>query len=181
MLRMMSDQKRILIVGGVAGGASCAARLRRLDESVEIVVFERGPYVSFANCGLPYYVGNVIKEERALLVASRGLFRTRFNVDVQTETEVTAIDRHARTITVLDGRTGVSRAERYDVLVLSPGAAPIRPQLPGVELPGVFAVRTIPDSRRIRLRPRSGIHGRRDHIDARRGGDHRHRRRGLEQ
>ncbi len=148
--RIGGAPRRVLIVGGVAGGASCAARLRRLDESVEIVVFERGPYVSFANCGLPYYVGNVIKEERALLVASRGLFRTRFNVDVQTETEVTAIDRHARTITVLDGRTGVSRAERYDVLVLSPGAAPIRPPLPGVELPGVFAVRTIPDSRRIR-------------------------------
>jgi len=140
----------VLIVGGVAGGASCAARLRRLNESVEIVVFERGPYVSFANCGLPYYVGNVIADERALLVASREMFRTRFNVDVQTETEVTGIDPHARTITARDGRTGSSRTERYDALVLSPGAAPIRPLLPGVDLPGVFAVRTIPDSRRIR-------------------------------
>jgi NADPH-dependent 2,4-dienoyl-CoA reductase/sulfur reductase-like enzyme/rhodanese-related sulfurtransferase len=140
----------VLIVGGVAGGASCAARLRRLNESVEIVVFERGPYVSFANCGLPYYVGNVIADERALLVASREMFRTRFNVDVQTETEVTGIDRRACTITVRDGRTGTSRTERYDALVLSPGAAPIRPPLPGVDLPGVFAVRTIPDSRRIR-------------------------------
>jgi NADPH-dependent 2,4-dienoyl-CoA reductase/sulfur reductase-like enzyme/rhodanese-related sulfurtransferase len=140
----------VLIVGGVAGGASCAARLRRLDESVEIVVFERGPYASFANCGLPYYVGNVIADERALLVASREMFRTRFNVDVQTETEVTGIDRRACTITVRDGRTGTSRTERYDALVLSPGAAPIRPPLPGVDLPGVFAMRTIPDSRRIR-------------------------------
>jgi NADPH-dependent 2,4-dienoyl-CoA reductase/sulfur reductase-like enzyme/rhodanese-related sulfurtransferase len=140
----------VLIVGGVAGGASCAARLRRLDESVEIVVFDRGPYVSFANCGLPYYVGNVIADEHALLVASPELFRARFNVEVQTETEVTRIDRSAHTITVRDGRTGTSRTERYDVLVLAPGAAPIRPPLPGVDLPGVFAVRTIPDSRRIR-------------------------------
>ena len=145
-----SGRRRVLIVGGVAGGASCAARLRRLDQSVEIVVFERGPYVSFANCGLPYYVGNVISDERALLVASREMFRTRFNVDVQTETEVTAIERSARVITVRDLRTGTSRTERYDALVLSPGAAPIRPPLPGVDLPGVFAVRTIPDSRRIR-------------------------------
>ena len=142
--------RRVLIVGGVAGGASCAARLRRLDESLEIVVFDRGPYVSFANCGLPYYVGNVIPDERSLLVASAEMFRERFNVQVQTETEVTGIDRQACTITVRDARTGSSRAERYDSLVLSPGAAPIRPLLPGVDLPGVFAVRTIPDSRRIR-------------------------------
>ena len=142
--------RRVLIVGGVAGGASCAARLRRLDEAVEIVMFERGPYVSFANCGLPYYVGNVIADERSLLVASPERFRARFNVEVQTETEVTGIDRSARTLSVRDGRTGASRAERYDALVLAPGAVPIRPPLPGVDLPGVFAVRTIPDSRRIR-------------------------------
>lgn len=144
------SRRRVLIVGGVAGGASCAARLRRLDESVEIVMFDRGPYVSFANCGLPYYVGNVISDELSLLVASREMFRERFNIEVQTDTEVTSIDRGARSITVRDARTGASRAERYDILVLSPGAAPIRPMLPGVELPGVFAVRTIPDSRRIR-------------------------------
>jgi len=142
--------RRVLIVGGVAGGASCAARLRRLDEAAEIVVFERGPYVSFANCGLPYYVGNIITDESTLLVASRELFRQRFNVEVRTETEVTAIDRRARTIRVRDVPTGTSREERYDVLVLSPGAAPIRPPLPGVDLPGVFAVRTIPDTRQIR-------------------------------
>ena len=149
-LQNPSPRRRVLIVGGVAGGASCAARLRRLDESVEIVVFDRGPYVSFANCGLPYYVGNVIADERKLLVASREMFRERFNIEVHTDTEVTGIDRSARTITVRDGRTGNSRTERYDALVLSPGAAPIRPPLPGVDLPGVFAVRTIPDSRRIR-------------------------------
>ena len=142
--------RRVLIVGGVAGGASCAARLRRLDESVEIIMFDRGPYVSFANCGLPYYVGNVISDERKLLVASREMFRERFNIEVHTEAEITAIDRSARTITVRDARTGNVRTERYDALVLSPGAAPIRPPLPGVDLPGVFAVRSIPDSRRIR-------------------------------
>jgi NADPH-dependent 2,4-dienoyl-CoA reductase/sulfur reductase-like enzyme/rhodanese-related sulfurtransferase len=145
-----SLRPRVLIVGGVAGGASCAARLRRLDESVEIVMFDRGPYVSFANCGLPYYVGNVIADERKLLVASREMFRERFNIEVHTDTEVTAVDPRARAITVRDGRTGESRAEHYDALVLAPGAAPIRPPLPGVELPGVFAVRSIPDSRRIR-------------------------------
>ena len=142
--------RRVLIIGGVAGGASCAARLRRLDESVDIVMFDRGPYVSFANCGLPYYVGNIISDELSLLVASREMFHERFNIEVQTETEVMSIDRSARSITVRNARTGASRAERYDVLVLSPGAAPIRPSLPGVDLPGVFAVRTIPDSRRIR-------------------------------
>lgn len=148
--RNTGTPRRVLIVGGVAGGASCAARLRRLDETVEILMIDRGPYVSFANCGLPYYVGNVISDERRLLVASREMFHERFNIDVLTETEVTSIDRRASTITVRDLRTGHSRTERYDVLVLSPGAAPIRPALSGVELPGVFAVRTIPDSRRIR-------------------------------
>ncbi len=142
--------RRVLIVGGVAGGASCAARLRRLDESFDILVFDRGPYVSFANCGLPYYVGNVIADERTLLVASADSFRERFNVEVHTDTEVVAIDPATRTITVRDVRSDGTREERYDVLVLSPGAAPIRPPLPGVDLAGVFAVRSIPDTRRIR-------------------------------
>jgi len=146
----MSARRRVLIVGGVAGGASCAARLRRLDESVEIVLIDRGPYVSFANCGLPYYVGNVISDESRLLVASREMFHERFNIEVHTDTEATSIDRGAGTIAVRDLRTGHMRTERYDALVLSPGAAPIRPVLPGVDLPGIFAVRTIPDSRRIR-------------------------------
>ena len=145
-----ASRRRVLIVGGVAGGASCAARLRRLDETVEIVMFDRGPYVSFANCGLPYYVGNVISDESRLLVASREMFHERFNITVQTESEVTRVDRGACTITVRDLHSGRDRDERYDALVLSPGAAPIRPPLPGVDSPGVFAVRTIPDSRRIR-------------------------------
>jgi NADPH-dependent 2,4-dienoyl-CoA reductase/sulfur reductase-like enzyme/rhodanese-related sulfurtransferase len=142
--------RRVLIVGGVAGGASCAARLRRLDESLEIAVFDRGPFVAFANCGLPYYVGDVIVDEGALLVASPQMFRERFNIDVHTDTEVIGVDRGVRTVSVRDLHTGLTRTERYDALVLSPGAAPIRPPLPGVDLPGVFAVRNIPDSRRIR-------------------------------
>lgn len=142
--------RRILIVGGVAGGASCAARLRRLDESLEIAIFDRGPYVAFANCGLPYYVGNVIADERRLLLASPDMFRERLNVEVHTNTDVIGIDRAARTISVRDLHSGHVCVERYDALVLSPGAAPIRPPLPGVDLPGVFAVRSIPDSRRIR-------------------------------
>ena len=142
--------QRVLIVGGVAGGASAAARLRRLDETAEIVLLDRGQHVSFANCGLPYHIGNVIPDERRLLLASRELFRDRFNIDVQTGQEVRAIDRVAQTLRVRDLASGHERDERWDSLVLAPGAAPIRPDLPGTDLPGVFVVRTIPDTRRIR-------------------------------
>ena len=142
--------KRILIVGGVAGGASAATRLRRLDEEAEIVLFERGSHVSFASCGLPYHVGDVISDEDKLLVATRELFRERFDVDVRNEHEALSIDRAAHTLRVRDLRTGEERDERYDALVLSPGASPIRPPAPGVDLPGVFVVRSIPDARRIR-------------------------------
>ncbi|HEY6562823.1 MAG TPA: FAD-dependent oxidoreductase [Polyangiaceae bacterium] len=151
--------KRVLIVGGVAGGASAAARLRRLDETAEIVLFDRGPHVSFANCGLPYYVGNVIPDEGNLLVASRELFRERFNIDVSTEHDVLSIDRAEKTIRVRDLRAGTERDERYDVLVLSPGAAPMRLANPGVELPGVFVVRNIPDTRKIRAWIQNLDHG----------------------
>jgi len=143
-------KKRVVIVGGVAGGATCAARLRRMDESAEIVVLDRGHYVSFANCGLPYYVGNVIHNEAKLLLATPALFQERFNIDVRTRNEVTAIDREARTIAVHDLETGRAYLEHYDALVLSPGAAPICPPWPGVGLPGIFTLRTIPDSRAIR-------------------------------
>ena len=142
--------KKIVIVGGVAGGASCAARCRRLDESAEILMLDRGPYVSFANCGLPYYVGDVIQDEAKLLVANPTLFRDRFNIEVRTLHEVVAIDREAREIEVKDLGTGRSSRESYDALVLSPGASAIRPPLPGIELPGIFVVRTVPDSRQIR-------------------------------
>ncbi|OKH23822.1 CoA-disulfide reductase [Hydrococcus rivularis NIES-593] len=143
-------QKRILIVGGVAGGASCAARSRRLSEEAEIVIFERGSFVSFANCGLPYYVGNVIAEEKKLLVATTDLFKQRFNIEVRIKNEVLSIDRQNKKITVKNLTTNEIYQERYDALVLAPGASPIRPPLPGIDLPGIFALRTIPDSRRIR-------------------------------
>ena len=144
------NRKKIVIVGGVAGGASCAARCRRLDETAEIVVIERGPYVSFANCGLPYYVGDVIKDEAKLLVANAALFRDRFNIEVRTKHEVIAIDRAAKEIEVNDLTTGRVYRESYDALVLSPGASAVRPPLDGIDLPGIFVVRTIPDSRQIR-------------------------------
>ena len=143
-------KKRVVIVGGVAGGATCAARLRRLDEEAEIVVLDRGPYVSFANCGLPYYVGNVIREESKLLLATPALFRDRFSIEVRTRNEVTGIDREKRTVTVRELETGREYSESYDALVLSPGAAPICPPWPGVDLPGIFTLRTVPDSREIR-------------------------------
>jgi NADPH-dependent 2,4-dienoyl-CoA reductase/sulfur reductase-like enzyme/rhodanese-related sulfurtransferase len=143
-------KKRVVIVGGVAGGATCAARLRRQDEDAEILVLERGPYVSFANCGLPYYVGNVIQEESKLLLAWPSMFRERFNIEVRTRNEVLAIDRTASAVLVRDLETGCEYNEPYDALVLSPGAAPIRPTWPGIDLPGIFALRTIPDSRDIR-------------------------------
>ena len=146
----MTKTKRAFIVGGVAGGASCAARLRRLDEQVEIVLLDRGPYVSFANCGLPYYVGDVIQDEAKLLVATPELFRRRFNIEVRTQNEVLSIDRGAREIDVRDLVSGRRYREKYDVLVLSPGAAAIRPPLPGIDLPGIFTLRTVPDSRKIR-------------------------------
>ena len=142
--------RRVIVIGGVAGGASCAARLRRLDESVEITVLERGPYASFANCGLPYHVGNVIADERKLLVASRESFRDRFAIDVLTGHEALAIDRAARTVRVRDLAAGAETELGYDVLVLAPGAAPFKPPVEGTDLPGVFTVRTIPDTRRIR-------------------------------
>lgn len=142
--------KRVIIVGGVAGGATCAARLRRLDENLEILVFDKGPHVSFANCGLPYYVGGAIHEENKLLLASPELFRRRFNIEARTWHEVVAIDRQRRTVKVKNLQDGAESEEHYDVLVLSPGAAPIRPAWPGIDLPGIFTLRNIPDSVEIR-------------------------------
>ncbi|MDH7577134.1 MAG: FAD-dependent oxidoreductase [Bacillota bacterium] len=137
--------KKVCIVGGVAGGASCATRLRRLDEEAEIILFERGPYISFANCGLPYHVSRAIPKRESLLVATPKLLQERFRCDVRTENEVTAIDRARQEVEVRDLRTGKTYRERYDFLVLSPGAAPLKPSLPGIDLPGVFTLRTIPD------------------------------------
>ena len=145
----MANGKRLLIVGGVAGGASCAARARRLDETATIILFEKGPFVSFANCGLPYYVGQVITREEDLLVATPELFRDRFNIEVRTGSLVEGIDRQRRTIRVCDLASGQRYEETYDALVLAPGSEPLRPPLPGIDLEGIFTLWTIPDTHRI--------------------------------
>jgi NADPH-dependent 2,4-dienoyl-CoA reductase/sulfur reductase-like enzyme/rhodanese-related sulfurtransferase len=141
---------KVIIVGGVAGGASCAARLRRLDEKAEILMVERGPYVSYANCGLPYHVGGVIEQESSLLVATEQMFRGLFAIDCRTRCEVTGISPKEKTVELKNHVTGEVSTEKYDKLVLSPGAAPIRPPLPGIDLPGIFSLRTVPDARTIR-------------------------------
>jgi len=141
---------KVIIIGGVAGGASCAARLRRLDENAEIVMVERGPYVSYANCGLPYHVGGVIPEESSLLVATAEMFKALFRVDARTNCEAVAISPEQKTVDLKDVETGEVTTEAYDKLVLSPGAPSVRPPLPGIDLPGIFAVRTVPDARHIR-------------------------------
>jgi NADPH-dependent 2,4-dienoyl-CoA reductase/sulfur reductase-like enzyme len=141
---------KVIIVGGVAGGASCAARLRRLDEKAEILMVERGPFVSFANCGLPYHVGGVIEQESSLLVATEKTFRQQFAIDCRTRCEVTSISAEEKTVQIVNHHTGETTIESYDKLVLSPGAAPIRPPLPGIDLPGIFTVRTVPDARHMR-------------------------------
>ena len=141
---------KVIIVGGVAGGASCAARLRRLDEQAEILMVERGPYVSYANCGLPYFVGGVIPRESSLLVADERVFRESFAIDVRTHCEVIRILPEKKTVDLRNVITGEVTNETYDRLVLSPGATPIRPPMPGIDLPGVFKVRTVPDVKEIR-------------------------------
>ncbi len=146
----MSKNLKVIIVGGVAGGASCAARLRRLDEQAEILMVERGPYVSYANCGLPYHVGGVIPRESSLLVADERVFREQFAIDVRTHCEAISISPQNKTIDLRNVLTGEVTTESYDKLVLSPGAAPISPPLPGIDLPGIFRVRTVPDVRAIR-------------------------------
>ena len=141
---------KVIIVGGVAGGASCAARLRRLDENAEILMVERGPYVSYANCGLPYHVGGVIEKESSLLVASEAMFRALFAIDVRTNCEAVKISPDKKTVELRNVATGEVTTESYDKLVLSPGAASVRPPLPGIDLPGIFQVRTVPDAKAIR-------------------------------
>ncbi len=148
--RMGGRSVKVIIVGGVAGGASCAARLRRLDEQADIVLLERGPYVSYANCGLPYHVGGVIEKEPSLLVANEQVFRSLYRIDVRTGCEVMKILPKQKTVELRSAATGEVTRESYDKLVLSPGAAPIRPPLPGIDLPGIFSVRTVPDAREIR-------------------------------
>ena len=137
---------KYVIVGAVAGGASTAARLRRNDEHAEIVIFEKGEYISYANCGLPYYIGNVIKNRNALFVQNAASFNRRFNIDVRTFTEIVAINRTAKTISARNLTTGEVYDESYDKLVLSPGAEPIRPPLPGIMNKGIFTLRNVADT-----------------------------------
>lgn len=141
---------KVVIVGGVAGGASAAARLRRLDEEAEIVMLERSGYVSYANCGLPYYIGGTIKERSKLTLQSPQSFKTRFNVDVRVRNEVISIDRAAKTVRVRRLDDGSEYDEPYDRLILSPGAKAIRPDLPGIDDPRVFTLRTVEDTLAIR-------------------------------
>lgn len=133
-----AKKMKVIIVGGVAGGASCAARLRRLNEKAEILMVERGPYVSYANCGLPYHVGEVIAKESSLLVANERLFREHFAIDVRTRCEAIAIAPQNKTVQLKNVETGEVTTEAYDKPVLSPGAPSVRPPLPGIDLSGIF-------------------------------------------
>ena len=137
---------KYIVVGAVAGGASAAARLRRLDEHAEIVIFEKGAYISYANCGLPYYIGEVIKERNKLFVQTATSFNKRFNIDVRVKTEVLSIDSANKSVKAINLTTGEVYEESYDKLVLSPGAEPVRPPLPGIDLPGIFTLRNVTDT-----------------------------------
>ncbi|MFN7958913.1 MAG: FAD-dependent oxidoreductase [Holophagaceae bacterium] len=141
----MSGSPRILIVGGVAGGASAAARARRLSESATIIVFERGPYVSFANCGLPYHIGGVISDRSRLLLQTPASLEARFELDVRVNTEVVSIDSGSQVVVARNLKTGKESRERYDALILSPGAEAIRPPIPGVDHPAIFTLRNMGD------------------------------------
>ncbi|MDD3174310.1 MAG: CoA-disulfide reductase [Herbinix sp.] len=141
--------KKVLIVGGVAGGASAAARLRRLDETAEIIMFERDEYISFANCGLPYYIGESIKERGKLLVQTPESMNARFNIDVRNNSEVIKVDADKKTVTVNSKMKGVYE-ESFDYLILSPGAKAIRPNIPGINNEKIFTLRNIPDTDRIK-------------------------------
>lgn len=137
---------KYLIVGAVAGGASTAARLRRMDEHATIIIFEKGEYISYANCGLPYYIGDVIKDRNKLFVQTATSFNARFNIDVRVTTEVTAIDPINKTVTAVKQATGEMYVETYDKLILSPGAEPLRPPLPGIGSEGIFTLRNVNDT-----------------------------------
>ena len=141
---------KVVIIGGVAGGATAAARLRRLDEKVEIVVFERSGYVSYANCGLPYYIGGAIADPDALTLQTPESFFSRFRVDMRVRCEALSIDPERKTVRVKNLDTGEEFEERYDKLLLSPGAKPVRPRLPGAELDRVFTLRTVEDTFRVK-------------------------------
>jgi len=148
----MKGPRTIVIIGGVAGGASAAARLRRLDEQATIILYERGEHVSFANCGLPYHIGGEIEGRDDLLVQTPASLKKRFNLDVLTRHEVLAIDRSRKVVQVMDLNAGRRFEQAYDAIVLSPGAAPLRPPIPGLELPGVYTLRNLADMDAIEAR-----------------------------
>lgn len=141
---------KVLIIGGVAGGATAAARLRRLDEKAEIIVFEKTGYVSYANCGLPYYIGGVIENKKKLTLKTPEDFRNRFNIDVRVNSEVLSIDPKEKTLFVRNLQSGQTYTEHYDKLILSPGAKAIKPELPGIDSKKIFTLRTVEDTFRIR-------------------------------
>lgn len=142
--------KKVIIIGGVAGGASTAARLRRLDETAEIIMFEKGKYISFANCGLPYYIGDVINEREMLIVQTPENMKKRFNIDVRVSCEVTKINKHNKTVEVFDSLNDKRYTESYDYLVISTGAVPFKPKIDGIDSEMVFSLRDIPDTDRIK-------------------------------
>ena len=137
-------RKKVLIIGGVAGGASAAARLRRLDEDAEIIIFEKGNYISFANCGLPYHIGEVIKDRESLILQTPEKMRDRFELDVRVNSEVVSVDFDNKTVKVNSKNDGVYE-ENYDYLVISPGAKPITPPIKGIESKRVHSLRNIND------------------------------------
>ena len=141
---------KTLIIGGVAAGAGCAARLRRLDESAQIVLLERGEFISYANCGLPYHVGDVIQARESLLVTPVETMRGRYNVDVRTRNEALSIDRNNKTVLIKDHETGEEYSESYDKLVIATGSSPLRPRIPGIDSPRILTLWTVPDTDHIR-------------------------------
>ncbi|MDD2793744.1 MAG: FAD-dependent oxidoreductase [Sediminibacterium sp.] len=141
---------KYIIIGGVAGGASTAARLRRMDEKASIILFEKGSYISYANCGLPYYIGDVITERNKLFVQTAASFKQRFNIDARVESEVLKVDPVAKNVQVKNLKTGETYTESYDKLVLSPGAEPVRPPLEGINSEGIFTLRNVTDTDKIK-------------------------------
>lgn len=149
---------KYVIIGGVAGGASAAARLRRLSEDAEIIMFEKGEHISYANCGMPYYIGNTIEERKRLFVQTPVSFGNRYDVDVRTLQEVTAIDRETHTVEVKNLRNGKTYSEDYDILLLSPGAEPVIPELPGIHSEKIFTLRSVSDCDKIKIQAVESLH-----------------------
>ena len=143
-------RKKTVIIGGVAGGATTAARLRRKDESMEIVLLERGEYISYANCGLPYHVGDVIKNRESLLLQTPEAMKKKFNIDVRVQNEAVKINPEDQTVTIKDLKKGIEYEESYDYLVIATGSSPVVPPIPGIDGPDIYTLWTVPDTDRIK-------------------------------